>query len=120
MAKRKELSTNNINRINITFDCDLMHAVFLLGGRWKLLIIGRLENKKLRFSELSEQMPAVSDRMLTLQLRELEKDGLISRSVFAEVPPRVEYELTEIGKALIPVCRQLQDWGTMHKRSLEG
>lgn len=118
MTRRKENSTNSINRNNLVNDCDLMHALYLIGGRWKLLIIGRLVAGKLRFSELKEQMPGVTDRMLTLQLRELERDGLISRAIYAAVPPRVDYELTALGRELIPVCTHLQEWGTMHKREI--
>ena len=118
MTRRKETSTNSVNRTNLVSDCDLMHALYLIGGRWKLLIIGRLVAGRLRFTELKEQMPGVTDRMLTLQLRELERDGLIARTLYAAVPPRVDYELTPLGSKLVPVCLQLQEWGTMHKQEL--
>jgi DNA-binding HxlR family transcriptional regulator len=75
----------------------------------------RLENGKQRFGELNKQIPNITERMLTLQLRELEQDGLITRKVYAEVPPRVEYEMTDIGRDLLPICAELHAWGTKHR-----
>ena len=69
----------------------------------------------MRFSELRKAMPAITERMLTLQLRELEKEGLVKRTVYAEVPPRVDYELTDIAKELVPIWNQLSQWGAKHK-----
>jgi len=110
MANRKESSTNSKNEQYIT-SCDLSYAVCKMGGRWKLLILCKLEDGKLRFSELRDRIEGITERMLTLQLRELEKDGLLKRTVYAEVPPRVDYELTPIATELIPIWRQLEDWG---------
>lgn len=95
----------------------MTYAVGLIGGRWKLLILLNLEKGALRYSELKRRIENVTERMLTLQLRELESDGIITRTVFPEVPPRVEYELTEIGAKLIPICLQLSDWGMLHRKS---
>lgn len=114
MANTKESSTNNQNKIFIT-DCNVTYAVQLVGGRWKLPILLQLKNGKKRFGELKKIISNITERMLTLQLRELEKDGLVSRKVYAEVPPRVEYELTKIGKELMPVCKELHKWGAKHK-----
>lgn len=114
MAKRKENSTNSFNEKQI-MECELAYAVCKIGGRWKLLIMCKLENRKLRFSELRNQIDGITERMLTLQLRELEKEGLVKRTVYAEVPPRVEYELTAISKELIPIWRMLEHWGAKHK-----
>jgi DNA-binding HxlR family transcriptional regulator len=74
-----------------------------------------LDKRPLRYGELKKNLSQISERMLTLQLRELEADGMLTRTVFAEVPPRVEYELTAIGKALVPICLELSDWGTKHR-----
>jgi DNA-binding HxlR family transcriptional regulator len=115
MTKRKLTSTNSINREHILLDCDLMHAAFMIGGRWKLLIIGRLSNRELRFSELKKLLSNISERILVLHLKQLEKDGIVARTVYAEVPARVEYALTPIGKKLVPICDQLQQWGQLHK-----
>jgi DNA-binding HxlR family transcriptional regulator len=114
MATVKASSTNSINR-NFLTDCNLTYAMLLMGGRGKLPILMRLEKGKRRFGELKKAIPNITERMLTLQLRELERDGLVSRTVYAEVPPRVEYELTGMGKELIPVCLQLHAWGAKHK-----
>ena len=114
MTNRKENTTNNINR-NFLSDCNLTYAVQLMGGRWKLPILIRLSNGKKRFGELKRMMPNITERMLTLQLRELERDGLVIRTVYHEVPPRVEYELTPVSSALIPICLQLDEWGAKHK-----
>lgn len=115
MAKIKDSSTNNSNRRFLT-TCDMTYAVQLIGGRWKLLIMAGLDKKPLRYSELKKNISGITERMLTLQLREMEKDGILKRTVFAEVPPRVEYELTLIGKELVPICLELSQWGTKHRQ----
>lgn len=115
MGNRKENSTNMLNEKCIIEGCDLTYAVCKIGGRWKLLILCKLEEGKLRFSEIRRQIPNITERMLTLQLRDLEKEGLVKRTVYAEVPPRVDYELTEIATDLIPIWRQLENWGAKHK-----
>lgn len=117
MGKRKENSTNRLNANFIVESCDLTYAICKVGGRWKLLILCKLEFGKLRFSELRDQINGITERMLTLQLRELEKDGLVKRTVYAEVPPRVDYELTASAIALIPIWAQLSLWGKEHKEN---
>jgi DNA-binding HxlR family transcriptional regulator len=119
MTKIKENSTNSINRKFLT-DCDLTYAVQLMGGRWKLLILMRLNSGTQRYGELKKKIANITERMLTLQLRELEADGLIARQVFAEVPPRVEYTLTDIGRELVPICDALHTWGTRHRYQVVG
>lgn len=114
MVKVKENSTNSINRRMLT-TCNLTYAINLMGGRWKLLLLMRLEPGKMRYGELKRQVSNITERMLTLQLREMEMDGLVTRTVHAEVPARVEYELTGIGKDLIPICTELHGWGTKHR-----
>lgn len=93
----------------------MTYAMQLIGGRWKLLIMAGLEKRPLRYGELKKSMSQISERMLTLQLREMEEDGVLKRTVFAEVPPRVEYELTAIGQELVPICLELSKWGTKHR-----
>jgi DNA-binding HxlR family transcriptional regulator len=115
MGKRKENSTNMLNEKLITEGCNLTYAVCKIGGRWKLLILCKLEEGKLRFGEIKKLIPNITERMLTLQLRELEKDGLVKRTVYAEVPPRVDYELSPIAKELIPIWSELSNWGAKHK-----
>ncbi len=104
-----------LNENYITESCNLTYAVCKIGGRWKLLILCKLEDGKLRFSELRNQIKGITERMLTLQLRELEHEGLVKRTVYAEVPPRVDYELTDIAKELVPIWNQLSQWGARHK-----
>jgi len=86
-----------------------------MGGRWKLLILMRLNSGTQRYGELNKKITNITERMLTIQLRELEADGLIARQVFAEVPPRVEYTLTDIGRELVPICADLHAWGARHR-----
>ncbi|GAA2741691.1 MULTISPECIES: winged helix-turn-helix transcriptional regulator [Kitasatospora] len=81
-----------------------------IGDKWSLLVIGTLRQGPLRFGELQQQVGGISQRMLTLTLRHLERDGLATRTVFAEVPPRVEYELTALGRTLIPLVGALAEW----------
>nr|WP_315028349.1 helix-turn-helix domain-containing protein [uncultured Chryseobacterium sp.] len=114
MGKIKESSTNNINR-QYMHECNLTYAVCKIGGRWKLLILDKLKVDKMRFSELRKSISGITERMLTLQLRELEKEGLVKRTVHAQVPPRVDYELTEIATELIPIWNLLSQWGGKHK-----
>ena len=94
--------------------CPVEATLELIGGKWKGIILYHLLGGKLRFSELKRQIPCVTQRMLTKQLRELEADGLVSRIVHAEVPPRVEYEMTEEGKTLQPILNLLKKWGAKH------
>jgi len=119
IRKSKETSTNNINRMYLG-ECNLTYAIQMMGGRWKLLILMRLENGKQRFAELNRQIPNITERMLALQLREMERDGLITRKVYAEIPPKVEYDLTNIGRDLLPICAGLHEWGTKHRMLYHG
>jgi DNA-binding HxlR family transcriptional regulator len=116
MATRKPQSTNSQNRKVLNGFCGMEYALDLLSGRWKLLIMHKLENKVLRFSELKKVLPNITDRMLTRQLQELERHQLISRAVHAGVPVRVEYALTEIGQALAPTWKGMEAWGTAHQQ----
>lgn len=86
----------------------------LLGGKWKLLILWHLWSRTCRFSELMRAIPGITQQMLTTQLRELEADGIVRRTIYAEVPPRVEYALTEYAATLEQVLRALAAWGSVH------
>jgi DNA-binding HxlR family transcriptional regulator len=111
---RKENSTYTQNETHLG-ECDLSYGIARIGGRWKLQIISSLENRVLRYSELKKELPMITERILALQLRTLEKDGLVTRTVHAEVPPRVEYELSPMALQLIPIFKQLSDWGARHR-----
>ncbi|MDJ0626072.1 MAG: helix-turn-helix domain-containing protein [Candidatus Caenarcaniphilales bacterium] len=97
------------------YGCSVEATLAVIGGRWKPIIIFHLlENEVLRFGELKKSIPGVTQRMLTNQLRELENNGVIHREVYAEVPPRVEYSLTEYGRSLKPIMLSMRDWGAKH------
>ena len=98
--------------------CPTEATVAAIGGRWKVVILWYLFGGKLRFSELRRKVAGVSQKMLTEQLRELEGHGLVSRTVYAEVPPRVEYAATPLGESLRPVITAMADWGQKHGRKI--
>lgn len=116
MADRKKNSTYTRNEAHI-IECDLTYAVNKINGRWKILIISKLESGKMRLGEIKKEFPSMTERMLTLQLRAMEQDGLVKRMVYAEVPPRVEYELTEMALAFGPIFKQLSEWGGKYRLS---
>ena len=93
------------------YHCALDITSAFIGGKWKTVVLWYLRNTKRRFSELKEVIPDITDKMLSLQLRALEEDGLVKRTIFPEVPPRVEYELTKEGKSLMPVLEAMATWG---------
>ena len=93
------------------YQCPVEAALDVIGGKWKPLILWALGDDVLRFSELQKGLPGVNAKMLTKQLRELEMDGVITRTVYPEVPPRVEYSITEFGRTLIPILQALCNWG---------
>lgn len=97
------------------YDWPIDATLAVIGGKWKPLIIYELSDETLRFSQLLDRLqPRVTQRMLTKQLRQLEEDGLITRKVYTQVPPKVEYSLTELGKSLMPILDQLCEWGSEH------
>ena len=91
--------------------CAVEATLSVMGGVWKPVLVFHLLNGKLRFNALCRITPAATPRMITLQLRELEADGIIKRTVFPEIPPKVEYELTGLGQSLAPVLLSMRDWG---------
>ncbi len=95
--------------------CDVEATLSVIGGRWKPVLVCHLLEGRKRFGELCRLTPNATQRMITLQLRELEADGVISRHVYAEVPPRVEYEVTEFGRSLENILVLMQEWGCAFK-----
>jgi len=91
-------------------NCPVEAALDIIGGKWKSIILFRVMEETRRFNELRKLLPKVTQRMLTNQLRELERDGLIERKVYPQVPPKVEYSISELGKTLEPVLRELKKW----------
>ncbi|MBO0344475.1 winged helix-turn-helix transcriptional regulator [Roseibium limicola] len=103
------------SRFDCTPGCAVEAAVALIDGKWKCVVLWHLlEEDVLRFNEIRRRIPSVTQRMLTNQLRELEEDGLIHREVYPQVPPKVEYSLTDMGRGLFPILRALKDWGDEH------
>jgi len=100
--------------------CDVEATLSVIGGRWKPVLLCHLLSGRKRFGELRRLTPNATERMITLQLRELEADGVVARHVYAEGPPRVEYELTEFGQSLETILGLMQEWGSAFKaRRLE-
>ncbi|MFT4198289.1 MAG: helix-turn-helix domain-containing protein [Pseudoxanthomonas sp.] len=94
-----------------TYNCPVEATIDVAGGKWKPIIIYHLLDGPRRFGELRKITGDVSQRSLTMQLRQLEQDGIVHRQIFAEVPPRVEYSLTEFGRTLAPVLKAMKKWG---------
>ncbi|MEM1108339.1 MAG: winged helix-turn-helix transcriptional regulator [Planctomycetota bacterium] len=95
--------------------CDVEAALTVIGGKWKPVLLCHLLEGPKRFGELRRLVPNATERMITLQLRELEADGVVHREVFPEVPPRVEYSITDFGRTLEPILVQMQQWGSDFK-----
>lgn len=108
MLKREELP-----------ECDVATTVQIIGNKWKLLIMRNLLMRPWRFNELRKSLDGVSQKVLTDSLRQLESDGIILRTVYPEVPPRVEYSLTELGESMRPVLSTMGDWGKVYKDALQ-
>ena len=96
------------------YDCSVEATLDIIGGKWKGIILYHLMNNTLRYNDIKRLMPKITPRSLTRQLRELERDGIIEREVYAEVPPRVEYSVSEVGKTLEPIVTLLGKWGDEH------
>lgn len=107
--------TARSNRRTKKFNCPVEVTLDVIGGKWKSVILWHLSSGQKRFGELKKLIPNITVRMLTNQLRELEQDDVVIRTVFAEVPPRVEYALTSSGKSLRPILDALCAWGNKNK-----
>lgn len=96
---------------NTEYHCPMELTLDLIGGKWKSLILWHLGENTLRFSELKKALPKITQKMLTQQLRELEQDELVTRFIYTQVPPKVEYSLTDAGKTLLPLLMTMYQWG---------
>ena len=102
------------------YDCPVEATLDVIGGKWKVVILFHLTHDGTqRFAVLRRKIPSVSERMLIQQLRELEEDGIVHREVFPEVPPKVEYSLTEYGKTLRPITEVMCEWGQRHIKRIK-
>lgn len=108
MQKRKDLP-----------ECPVATTVQIIGSKWKILIIRNLLNRPWRFNELKKSLEGVSQKVLTDCLRSMEADGIITRTVYAEVPPRVEYALSDLGESMRPIINAMAEWGTNYKKLYE-
>lgn len=95
--------------------CPVATTLMLIGNKWKIFIVQRLLDRPWRFNELQKDIPGISQRVLTDNLRSMEEDGIITRTVYPEVPVRVEYALSELGNTMRPIIASLFDWGTMYQ-----
>jgi DNA-binding HxlR family transcriptional regulator len=113
---RKLSSKNHENELVINANCGMAYTLNLIGGRWKPSILYQLLLKeRMRYNEIKKSLPNISERILSLQLKELERDGLISKTIFPEVPSKVEYQLTSKGFSMRPLLTLLSDWGEVHR-----
>lgn len=99
--------------------CPVATTVSLIGSKWKLLIMRNLLARPWRFNELKKNLQGISQKVLTDSLRSMEEDGIITRTVYAEVPPRVEYALSELGESMWPIIKSMEEWGLNYKKTLE-
>ncbi|SCW75606.1 transcriptional regulator, HxlR family [Paenibacillus tianmuensis] len=100
--------------------CPVEFTLNVIGGKWKGVLLYHLIDGTKRFNEFRRICPAITQRMLTLQLRELEEDGIVHREVYQQVPPKVEYSLTEFGRTLEPIILQMKQWGEAYQDRING
>lgn len=99
-------------------ECPVATTVQLIGSKWKLLILQNLLQRPWRFNELKKSLEGISQKVLTDSLRSMEADGIITRTVYPEVPPRVEYALNDLGQSMRPIIMAMEEWGINYKRQL--
>ncbi|MBQ9010080.1 MAG: helix-turn-helix transcriptional regulator [Clostridia bacterium] len=97
-------------------DCPVATTVRLIGNKWKLLILRNLLSRPWRFNEMLRSIPGISQKVLTDNLRAMEKDGIVNRKVYPEVPPRVEYSLSDLGDSMRPIIREMEIWGRNYQQ----
>lgn len=110
-----------MNKVALEQRCAMAFTIARIGGRWKLSILGLLhDHKSLRYAEMKARLPGISERMLSLQLKELEAEGLVWKRIYAEIPVRVEYQLSVKGESLSPIFHEMTKWGEEHRGEGEG
>lgn len=99
----------------MTVNCPITATMLVIGGRWKVIILWQLKDGALRYSEIRKAIPNISEKMLTLQLKELMQNGWVNKKDYNEIPPRTEYSLTKLSKSFIPILENIYQWGTKNK-----
>lgn len=117
-SENKKMAIHTTKKAMNMNQCPVTIAIDVIGGKWKVIILYQLRNKTLRFSEIKNCIPGISQKVLSRALKELEKDQLITRHAFAQVPPRVEYKQSELAIQLNPVLDNLCQWGGLLKEAL--
>jgi DNA-binding HxlR family transcriptional regulator len=117
-SENKNMSNHALNKAVDINQCPVTMAIDVIGGKWKVIILYQLRNKTLRFGEIKNSIPDISQKVLTRALKELEKDRLITRQAFAQVPPKVEYQQSELAIQLNPVLDSLCQWGGQLQEAL--
>ena len=100
-------------------ECPVAITVQMIGSKWKLLILRNLLQRPWRFNELRKSLGGISQKVLTDSLRSMEADGIITRTVYPEVPPQVEYSLNELGESMRPIIKSMEEWGIGYKNSIK-
>jgi DNA-binding HxlR family transcriptional regulator len=100
-------------------ECPVATTVLMIGSKWKLLIMRNLLTRPWRFNELQKSIDGISQKALTEALRSMEADGIVSRTVYPEVPPRVEYALTKLGESMRPIIKSMETWGMAYKEQMQ-
>lgn len=106
-------------KADIIPECPISATVQLIGNKWKLLILRNLQSRPWRFNELKRDLVGISQKVLTDNLRSMEADGIVIRTAYPEVPPRVEYSLSELGESMRPILDAMRDWGISYKKNYQ-
>jgi len=107
------------NKKEVIYSCPIAYTMNLVAGKWKLVILWHLASEKvMRYGEIKKSLDNITHKMLSQQLKELESDGLIHREAYSQIPPKVEYSLTELGESFLPILESMSKWGT-HIMSLQ-
>ena len=113
------MNENNLGKKSIeVFECPVTYTMSMIGGKWKPIILYLISKGANRFGILQRGIDGISKQMLTKQLREMEEDGILERKIFAEIPPRVEYSISEKGKSLFPIIDAMRSWGELNLAGL--
>lgn len=119
VANPNRMEVSGMKRKDELPDCPVATTVSLIGSKWKLLILRNLLSRSWRFNELQKNLEGISQKVLTDSLRSLEEDGIITRTVFPEVPPHVEYALSEVGEQMRPILKEMEKFGNEYKKQLD-